>query len=57
MTVNAFDQIISQGSGEVQVDVGEGGHFLGDEAFQSEAPAQGVDVADADEVSDQERHR
>ena len=55
--VHPLDEFVSQGSWEVEVYVGEGGHVLGDEAFQGEAPAQGVDVADADEVADQQGHR
>ena len=36
---------------------GSRGHLLGDEALQGQAPPQGVDVADADEVAGQQRHR
>ena len=55
--VDALDQLVPETSGEVEVDVGERRHVLGDEAFQGEAPLQGIDVADADEVSDQQGHR
>ena len=43
--------------GEVEVDVGQRVHLLGDEALQGQVPAQGVDVADADQVAHQQRHR
>ena len=36
---------------------GSSGHVLRDEPFQGETPAQGVDVADANKVSHQQRHR
>ena len=55
--VHPLDEFIPECPWEVQVDVGEDGHILGDEAFQGEAPAQGVDVADADKIADQQRHR
>ena len=45
VAVHPFYKLVPQGSGEVQVDVGESGHILGDEPFQGETPAQWVDVA------------
>ena len=57
VAVHAADELVAEAAGEVQVDVGEQGHVLGDEALQGQAPPQGVDVADADEVAHEQRHR
>ena len=54
--MDALDQLVPETPGEVEVDIGEHGRVLGDEAFEGEVPFQGVDVADADEVSHQQRH-
>ena len=51
------DEFVPQGAGEVQVDVGQQGGVLGDEALQGQAPAQGVHMADAGEVASQQGHR
>ena len=53
VAVHAADELVAEAAGEVQVDVGEQGHVLGDEALQGQAPPQGVDVADADEMAGQ----
>ena len=55
--VHPPDQLVPQLAGEVQVDVRQQALVRGDEPFQGQAPAQGVHVADADEVADQQGHR
>ena len=55
--VDTLDQLVPETPGEVEIDVGEGCHVFGDEAFQGEVPLQGIDVAYSDEVSDQQGHR
>ena len=55
--VHPQDELVPESAGEVQVDVGELGRVFGDEPLQGQAPPQGIDVADADEVARQERHR
>ena len=57
VAVDALDQLVPEPPGEVEVNVGERRHLLGDEALQGEVPLQGIDVADADQVSDQQGHR
>ena len=51
VAVDPFNQLVPETPGEVEVDVGEGCHVLGDEPFQGEVPLQGIDVAYSDEVS------
>ena len=51
------NELLPDIAGEVQVDVGDGGHVLGEEAVQGEVELQGVDVREADEVSHQQGHR
>ena len=53
--VHAADEVVAEGAREVEVDVGEHGHVLGDEPLEGEVPSQRVDVADADEIADEER--
>ena len=55
--VHPQDELVLESAGEVQVDVGQHGHVVGDEPLQREVPPQGVYVTDADEVAHQERHR
>ena len=57
MAVHPFDQRLSQATGEVEVDVRQAGHVVGEEALQGQVPPQRVDVADADEVAVQQGHR
>ena len=53
--VNALYQRVPDAPGEVEVYVRQRSHFLGDEALEAEVPRERVDVADADEVSHEER--
>ena len=55
-SVHPLDELVPEAPGEVQVDVRQGVHLLGDEALQGQAPPEGVHVADADEVAHQQRH-
>ena len=55
--VDALNQLVPEPPGEVEVDVREHRHILGDEALQGEVPLQGVDVADSDQVPDEQCHR
>ena len=56
MVVDSLYDLVSQPPWEVQVYVGEYVSVLGDEPLQSKVPLQGIDVADADEVADQQGH-
>ena len=57
VAVHPLYQLVPETPWKVEVDVGERGHVLGYEAFQGEVPLQGVHVADADQVSDEQGHR
>ena len=57
MAVDPRDQVVAERAGEVEVDVGEHGHVLRHEPLQGEVPAEGVDVADADQVSGEQGDR
>ena len=56
MAVHPLDQHLAQTAGEIEVDVRQAGHVLGDEALQRQVPLERVDVADADQVADQQGH-
>ena len=53
--VHTLYQLIPQPPGEVQVYVRQCGHVVGYEALQREVPPQRIHVADAYEVSHQQR--
>ena len=55
--VHPLYQLVPEAPGEVEVDVRQGRHILGDESLQGEVPPEGVHVADADEVPHQQGHR
>ena len=57
MAVHPFDQCLAQAAGEIEIDVRQARHVLGDEALQRQVPLERVDVADADQVADQQGHR
>ena len=57
MAVHPFDQRLAQAAGEVEVDVRQARHVLGDEALQRQVPLERIDVADTDQVADQQGHR
>ena len=55
--VHPLYQLVPEAPGEVQVDVRQRRHILGDETLQCEVPHEGVHVADADEIPHQQGHR
>ena len=57
LAMHSPDELVAETSGEVQVDVRQGVHVLGDEPLQGQVPSQGVHVADAYEIAHQQRHR
>ena len=56
MTMHPLDKLVPEPPGKVQVDIREHGHVVGYEALESEVPRKGVDVADTDKVSDEQRN-
>ena len=56
VTVHSLYQLVPQPPGEVEVDVRQRRHLFRYEAFQREAPLQGIDVAYPYEVPHEQRH-
>ena len=57
VAMHPLDQRHSQATGEVEVDIRQAGHVVGEKALQGQIPPERVDVADADEVAGQQGHR
>ena len=54
--MHAFDQLLPDVPGKVQVYIGDGAHIVGEKTFQREVVFQGVDVRQADQVAHQHGH-
>ncbi len=54
--VHALDQFLAQTAGKIEVDVGQRGHIVGQEALERQVPLERVNVADPDQIADQQRH-
>ena len=55
--MHAFDQLLPDVPGKVQVYIGDGTHIVGEKTLQREVVFQGVDVRQADQVAHQHGHR
>ncbi len=55
--VDPLDQLVAQCPRKVEVDVRQHRHVRREKTFQREIPLEGIDMADADQISHQQRHR